>query len=220
MNELQDARDLGVIEISFPDLYRAYVLALRQCRIPERQFIVATAEHAGNAYDAAASMGLPKFMADRFLARPRVAAAWRALDAIIVHRLGITTARILTEMVRLATSDIAKLFNEDGSLIPFSEMSADQSAAIESVEVEELFYGVGEARRQIGVIKKVKLHKKQPALNALARMRGMATEREPSRVPASAKPQLPGAQAPAALDLDALSEEQVRAIASIPVNHT
>lgn len=222
MRELEEARNLGVVEISFPDLYRSYVSALRKCKLEERRFIVAIAEHAGNPWDAAAAVGLPKFMADRMLARERVQIAWRALDAIIVQRLGITTSRILTEMTRLATSDIAKMINEEGAFKSFDEMTPNETAAIESIEVEELFYGRGEERRQIGVTKKVKLHKKQPALNALARMRGLLTEHEVRRTPQGSNPppQTPPPSGKPALDMDSLNEEQLRAIASIPVRNT
>jgi phage terminase small subunit len=221
MVDAQTARDLGVVEISFPDLYRTYVAALRKCNLRERAFIKAIAERYGNPYEAAEEIGMPKFMADRLLARENVQAAWRALDAIIVHRLGITTSRILTELTRIATSDISRMFDDDGAFKSFDEMGPDQSAAIESVEVQELFYGQGEDRRQIGVTKKIRLHKKQPALLALARMRGMLVDQSSRRLGEAAQAPAPSeGRGQPAIDVDKLNDEQLRVIASIPVDNS
>lgn len=216
---LNESYALGKIEINFPLLYRDYVLALRRCTLVERRFIVAAAENGGNIYDAAASIGQPKYMADRFIKRFNVYMAWQALDAIIVHRLGLTTARIITEFSRLALSDVTRLFNRDsGAMLPMNEWPADQCAALESIEVEELFYGQGEERRQIGVTKKVKFHKKQPALNALAKMRGLLNDKPNALVvktPQETQPEKQ--QIGAGIDIESLTDEQKRVIASIPL---
>ncbi len=47
----------------------------------------------------------------------------------------LSAARVLEEMRRLAFSDVRALFNESGDLRPLHELTAEQAAAIASVEV-------------------------------------------------------------------------------------
>lgn len=87
--------------------------------------------------------------------------------------------RVLQEVSRLGLSDIRGLFNPDGSLKKMTEMTADQAAAIQAVEVDEIYEFDAEARRkvEVGVTRKVKLWDKIKALEALGREVGLFTPR-------------------------------------------
>jgi phage terminase small subunit len=84
---------------------------------------------------------------------------------------------ILSELLKLATSDIRKLFNENGGLLPPSQWPDDIAPAVASIQVDELFdYDKGE-KYQVGVTKKVKLWDKNAALDKLAKHLGLLIEK-------------------------------------------
>ena len=100
----------------------------------------------------------------------------RAIDRAMEERLrkiGIRADRVLTEIARVAFSDLRKLYNEYGSLKLPSEWDDDEAAAIAGVEVLEEFSGRGEDRTLIGHTKKIKLFDKIKALELLARHLGI-----------------------------------------------
>jgi hypothetical protein len=85
---------------------------------------------------------------------------------------------VIRQLVRLGFSDIRQFYREDGQLKEIWEMDQYEAAAIESIEVEELFAGRGDDRHQIGRLKKIKLQPKMPALEALMRHLGIGTKFE------------------------------------------
>lgn len=76
---------------------------------------------------------------------------------------------VLGELVRIAKSDVRKLFDDNGGLLPPSQWPDDMAGAVASVEVDEIFQGYGEDREHIGYTKKVKLWKKEKALELLGK---------------------------------------------------
>lgn len=79
----------------------------------------------------------------------------------------------MKEMARLAFHDPGQLFDDDGNLIPIKDLPEDARRAISSLDVDELWDGRGEDRRQVGSTKKVRLWDKVSALEKLARIAGM-----------------------------------------------
>jgi len=90
------------------------------------------------------------------------------------------TEIVLRELRRLGLSDIRKIFKEDGSLKPVEEWPAEISAAVASIEVDELFEGSGKERQQIGFTKKVKFWDKGRALELLGKNLRLFIERHES----------------------------------------
>ena len=100
----------------------------------------------------------------------------RALDRSIEERLrkiGVHSERVLTEIARVAFSDLRKVYNADGSLKLPTEWDDDTAAAISGVETFEKFQGRGENRTLIGHTKRIKLFDKIRALELLARHLGI-----------------------------------------------
>jgi len=84
---------------------------------------------------------------------------------------------VLGELVRIAKSDVRKLFDDNGGLLPPSQWPDDMAGAVASVEVDEIFQGYGEDREHIGYTKKVKLWKKEKALELLGKNLSLFVER-------------------------------------------
>lgn len=71
----------------------------------------------------------------QLLRNPEIAALVAKEQAKRVQSADLSADRVLEEMRRLAFSDIRDLFDDAGNLRPLKELTADQAAAIASVEV-------------------------------------------------------------------------------------
>jgi phage terminase small subunit len=90
----------------------------------------------------------------------------------------IDIARTLRELVRLGTSDVRKLFSENGSLIPISDLDDDTAAAVASVEViTKTLAPDADGNREVEYVHKLKLWDKNSALDKIAKHLGMFVER-------------------------------------------
>lgn len=83
-----------------------------------------------------------------------------------------TTVQVARELANIGFADVVDLFNDDGSLKPFSEWDEGNRKAVAKIEVDELFAGKGDERQSIGFTKKVTFHSKPQALDQLAKMLG------------------------------------------------
>lgn len=90
---------------------------------------------------------------------------------------GTTVARVLKEVERIAYVDVEKMFDDNGALLPISQIPEDLRRAIAGFEVIETFEWEGEGpnRRRVfsGYLKKVKLVSKDSMLTLSARHLGM-----------------------------------------------
>ena len=85
----------------------------------------------------------------------------------------ITQERILQEYAKIAFLNPKQLFNNDGTLKGIHEIDDDSVAAINGVEVQEIFSGSGKEKEQIGTLHKLKIVDKKGALDSLAKIQGM-----------------------------------------------
>jgi hypothetical protein len=92
------------------------------------------------------------------------------------------TEKVLHELRRIGFSDIREIFRDDGSLKSPKDWPKDVALAVSSVEVDELFDGVGRERRQVGETKKLKLWDKMRALELLGKNLKLFTERHEHQV--------------------------------------
>ena len=90
-----------------------------------------------------------------------------------LRKIGVHTERVLTEIARVALSDLRNVYNEDGSLKLPHEWSDEAAAAIAGVEVLEEFVGKGKARTLVGHTKKVRVFDKVRALELLSKNLGI-----------------------------------------------
>ncbi|MFO0467560.1 MAG: terminase small subunit [bacterium] len=145
--------------------------------------------------------------AARLLANVRIQSFIAQLRAEQAQRLNIEADVVLRELLYLARSDIADLFDDAGQLRPLSEMPEHARRAVASIEVEELLGGSGPDRGQIGWVKKVRLWNKPQALELLGKHLKLWIERHEHTG-------TDGAPLPAATAILALTDADLERIAA------
>lgn len=101
----------------------------------------------------------------------------RAAIEQATKKAGVTPEVVLAELLRIATVDIGEAFNEDGSLKPLREMSADVRRAISSIEVETFDGDADDGPFTKGAVSKVKFWDKTRGLEMLGRHLKMFTDK-------------------------------------------
>ncbi len=93
------------------------------------------------------------------------------------NKIEVNADFVLGELLKLANSDLRKLFNDDGALKPQSEWPDDIAVAVSSVEIDEIWEGFGADRVVIGQNKKVKFWDKTKSLEMLGRHLKLFTDK-------------------------------------------
>jgi phage terminase small subunit len=132
-----------------------------------------------NATQAAIRAGYSVRTANRIasenLSKPDIVAAVAAGKAVQLDSAGLSAARTLEELRRLAFCDLRGFFDADGNLKPIHELTAEHGSALASLEVI-----IKNAKAGDGVtdtIHKFKVWDKTRALEMLAKHFGLLTER-------------------------------------------
>lgn len=131
----------------------------------------AAAEAAGYSRDRAAITGC------ELLAKPEVQDRIAELAAARNQRLEISADEVLLELRRMLTADVALLVDEDGCVKAVDDIPLDLRRTIAAIDVEELWEGRGEDRRQVGLVKKVKFWNKERAAELLGKHLKLFTEK-------------------------------------------
>lgn len=130
-----------------------------------------------NATQAAVRAGYSKKTANRIgsenLSKPDIQDYIQKKQQELKKKLSVSQEMVVEQFRKLAFSDIRKFYKEDGSLKKIHELDDDSAAALAGVEVDELWEGFGEDRKQVGVTKKIKRWDPNKALESLARHLGM-----------------------------------------------
>lgn len=94
-------------------------------------------------------------------------------------RTEITSDKVLHELARLGFSDLRKLFNDNGSLRPISEIDDDTAACISSVEVVTRPSGSVDAdgNREVEYVHKIRMWDKNSALEKIGKHLVMFTDK-------------------------------------------
>lgn len=121
---------------------------------------------AGYAVDSAAEM------ASENLRKPHIQARITELRQSVGKAFNITRERIAQELAKIAFSNVAEAFEEDGSLKSPENWPDGLAGVIAGVESDELFEGAGKDRERVGFTKKIKLWDKTKAIEILNRMMG------------------------------------------------
>jgi phage terminase small subunit len=129
-----------------------------------------------NATQAAIRAGYSKHTASSQGERLLRKAEIRAKVAQVQAKSELKAETVLNELVLLARSDIAQLYDEHGQLKPIHEIPEEARRAIAGIEAEELFEGRGSDREHVGTIRKVKLWSKPQALELLGKHLKLFTE--------------------------------------------
>lgn len=146
---------------------------------PQRAKFVAAYLKSSNAAGAAKEAGYSgdiytlSSTAARIMQDPEVQAAIRAG----VKRLEMSADETIQEICRIAGSDIADAFDEQGNLLPIHEIPPDLRKAISDISVEEILVATPEGKRPIARVVKIKLWNKGQALEQLGKRYKLWTER-------------------------------------------
>lgn len=154
----------------------------------------------------------------RLLTNAHIQAAISAERTSLATKFEVTRERLLAEYSKLAFSDPRKFFKPDGSLKDITQLDGDTAAALagfevveqQSVEVDE----EGNVTPAPTFTKKVKWADKKSALDSIARVMGWNQDKVKGEFSGPDGGPIP---VKSTLDVSALSEDQLRALASIKV---
>ena len=123
--------------------------------------------------------------ASRLLGDARVQEYLKGRKAQLTEKVELDQEEVLQRLTALAFGDVRKLFDQNGNLKPIHEMSAEEAALLQGVEVLEVHEGRGKDREFIGYTKKVKLVPRLESLKTLGQHFGMfkPEHRHEHRVP-------------------------------------
>lgn len=113
--------------------------------------------------------------ASTLLSDPKVSQAVGAGKATQLEEAGLTAARVLEELRRLAFVDLRGFFDAAGNLKPIHELTAEQGSALAGLEVIKKNAAAGDG--VIDTVHKFKVWDKTRTLEALAKHFGLLVER-------------------------------------------
>jgi phage terminase small subunit len=90
------------------------------------------------------------------------------------QRVAVTADRVLSEIAKIAFSDVRKIFNADGSLIPISSLDDEAAACIAGCDLVTVNKGEGE----VEYVAKVKMADKLKALELAGKHLGLFKENQ------------------------------------------
>lgn len=113
--------------------------------------------------------------ASKLSANPKVSQRVNELRKQAADTAMMTSAEVLQEAMRLARFDIRKLYRDDGSPIPIQELDDETAAAVQAVEILEVYEYDTEAKQKVfvGYTKKYKVADKNAALEKLFKHFGL-----------------------------------------------
>jgi phage terminase small subunit len=116
--------------------------------------------------------------ASQLLTKVKVREELERILAKLSEKLELSAERVLRELARLAFLDPRKLFREDGSLKPITELDDDTAAALASMEIERRYehYAKGQARNT-RTVTKIKFADTVRALELLGRHLKLFTDK-------------------------------------------
>lgn len=127
-----------------------------------------------NAGPAGQRAGVSEKTGRNYLKVPEVQKAIAARMRDMQHRTNVTQDKVIAQMARIAFGDIRNLFDEKGNLRPLHELSEDESAMIEALDVVE---GKADEGNVLLQTKKVKLASKLAYLEKLGKYKGLFNDK-------------------------------------------
>jgi phage terminase small subunit len=111
--------------------------------------------------------------ASRLLGDERVQQYLTARKAELTEKVEVDQEKVLQRLTALAFGDVRQLFDLAGNLKPMHELTADQAAMLQGIEVLEVYEGRGKDREFVGNLKKVKLVPRLESVKTLGLHYGM-----------------------------------------------
>lgn len=115
--------------------------------------------------------------ASKLLANEKVQAYLAAKRQALLKRTETSQEETLRRLAILALGDRRALYRADGTLKAMHELTADEAAMIQGLEVVEMFAGKGEERKAVGYTTKVKLVNSLDAVKTLGQHYGLFTQK-------------------------------------------
>jgi len=141
---------------------------------PKQKIFVAEYVREFNATRAAIAAGYSPNRSDRageigyqLLQKTPIREAVERATELRLKELGVHADGILRDRVKVAKSDVRKLFNENGTLKDPKEWDDDTAGAVAGFEVIETFKNTKDGTIWTGYLKKVKLNDRNPAQHDL-----------------------------------------------------
>jgi phage terminase small subunit len=152
---------------------------VKKLSVKEKKFCaeyVKSGKKEESAVNAGYSKKTAAQAASRLLKKVNIQAEIERLSKTVEDECVVEKSVLLQECLRIATTDIREAFQEDGSLKAPKDFSDDIAHSISSIEVDELYEGVGKDREQIGYTKKIKFWDKKGALELLMKYKKMLSD--------------------------------------------
>ncbi|MDR1076371.1 MAG: terminase small subunit [Xanthomonadaceae bacterium] len=111
--------------------------------------------------------------ASRLLGTAKVQEYLTARKRALMEQTEIDQQAVLLRLQKMALGDIRSLFDEDGNLKAMSELTADEAALLQGIEVFEEYEGGGEERRPIGFTKKIRFINRLDSVKLLGQHFGL-----------------------------------------------
>jgi phage terminase small subunit len=146
-------------------------LTPKQARFVEEYLIDLNGTQA--AIRAGYSARSARDLACEMLDKAHIAKAVEKRIAARAKKTGLTAERVLRELAAVGLSDIRKFYDESGELKPVHELDDEAAAALAGVEVEELYEGRGDERKNVGRLKRIKRFDKVRALELAGKHLGL-----------------------------------------------
>jgi phage terminase small subunit len=151
-------------------------LTAKQARFVEEYLIDLNATQA--AIRAGYSAKTAHSIGDENLRKPAIQAALQAAMDKRSERTEITQDRVLQEYARIAFVDPRKFFDEEGKLIPISDLDEDTARALAGMDYHAEWETSKEDKETMGSTTKIKLIDKKGALDSVGKHLGMFIERK------------------------------------------
>jgi len=111
--------------------------------------------------------------ASELLANSKIAVRLKELQSGAANSAMMSKADVLREAMKIAKFDIRRLYDDGGAPIPIHELDADTAAAVQAVDIQEVYEGYGAERVFVGYTKKYKVADKNAALEKLFKHFGL-----------------------------------------------
>ncbi|TAU22555.1 terminase small subunit [Rhizobium leguminosarum] len=111
-----------------------------------------------------------KDQASQMLANSEIAAAVDDAKIARSQRTAIDSDWVLQRLAGEATADLADLYADNGSILPVEEWPLVwRQGLVAGIEVEELYEGKGEDRKQVGIVRKLRLSDRMRRLEMIGK---------------------------------------------------
>jgi phage terminase small subunit len=112
-------------------------------------------------------------IAANLLRKVEVVSAIEEQTAAIEKAATITPARVMQEYARIAFFDPRKLFDDDGTPKAVTDLDDDTAAAVSGIEIVT----IGNSEIGVGQVRKYRIADKKGALDSVAKILGMMTDK-------------------------------------------